>query len=182
MGVKRVVERDRTTNWRRWVWSLVLAGLVTAGAWYGWKTFFPSDRDVLQSQLDNLASALNKTAGESVPVGLYKTKLAASGLSDPLRIEVVTPMLDLSGEHNKAAMESLLMRYRTMVKSAVVTVRDVEIELKSPDRAVITFSGKLKATVAGNNDSTIVNDLKIDCRKVDGKWLFTAIRTKSVLR
>ncbi len=164
-------------KWPRLLVSAVVAALVV---WF-WTILHPSPEKLIRKQLDGLARAASFAAGDGTLAKMAGAARLAGFFSTNIEVEINGPgrmQHHLSGveEVQQAALAS-----RASSQSLNVTFPDVSV-LVGGDHQSAVADLTLQARFAGVTDAdSIVQELKVTFRKIDGRWLIVKVETVRTL-
>lgn len=159
----------------KWAVRLVIiAVLVAAGCWL-WTVMFPNPRAVVWHRLEKLAEIASFPANEGQLMKLAAVQKIGGYFSDQVVVNV-----HMSGEethefNNREELVQAIQAGRMSVNSVLVKFKGARIEI-TPGNQEAIIGVALTADINGEKDS-VVEDLKIEMKKIDGDWLITHVET-----
>jgi hypothetical protein len=153
---------------------LVLAGLIAAGYW-AWTVAFPNPGREVRRRLERLARLASFPANEG-----QLTKLASVQKFGGFFSDQVVVNLHVSGEephvfNNRDELVQALQAARMGLTSVQAMFTGPNIEI-TPGKQEAIIGVILTADVNGEKDSVVV-DLKINMKKIDGDWVITHVES-----
>ncbi len=136
------------------------------------------DEAKIRTLLHTLADDLSKNPQESAASSLLKIKSISNAFTDPASVSMDKYA---SGEFSNEQIISYAGKYRSLLRSAEVSVSDMQISIKDKTSANGFFSGRFSGKSKSGMSDTIVKDIEAVFVKQDGKWLIKSIKFSNVL-
>ena len=140
--------------------------------------FWPSDERAIRKQLALIEEAGSKEPTEKPIQALVKAKQLAGLFHDPCRLEVEA--VDYAGEYPRKQIMDRITLVRASYTRARVSLHDVVVDIPQDATAVVHCTIRVQGEGTGQPVAD-VQELRADLRKIEGDWLFTAIRLVEVL-
>jgi hypothetical protein len=159
----------------KWAVRLVMvAGLAAAGYW-AWTVLSPNPRTVVWRRLEKLAEIASFPANEGQLVKLAAVQKMGGYFSDQIVVNVHMTGEETHEFYNREELVQAIQAGRMSVNSVLVKFKSPRIEIPPGNQEAI-IGVALTADINGEKD-TVVEDLKIEMKKIDGDWLITHVET-----
>ena len=159
---------------------LIALGVLSFAGFWTYEKLFPGDETIIRRSLDELADAVSFGSGEK-PL----SRLAnASSVANFFTADVVIKVSGVSGEGGE-------IKGREQIQQLALAVRgegqSLKVQFLSPEVTVDRAAGTsvVQLTVraqTGGEAEPFLQLLKMDWRKVEGKWLISRVTTVEILR
>ncbi len=162
----------------RWVYVTIAAVLALGGVSL-WYLNRDTDETQIQHTLRSLAMLGSRGENESAAATAFKL----NG-TDRVFAPVCTINVDHSlftGSVTPTELTGMLTRYQGMFRHMKAEIRNLEINLESPDSATAAFSGNLVGELRNGEKITESRDLICHLTRIDGRWLIDRIALREVL-
>jgi hypothetical protein len=166
---------------KKWLFRLMVASVLVALGFWGWRVFFPSAEKVIRKRLGELAKAASFSSNE----GLLATALNASMLGGYFTPDVEVTV-DVPGtEHTISGRDELLQAAvgaRSTVSSLSIAFPDIKVVVApGQDTAVVNLTARGKISrISGPTDSYL-QELRLRMIKFKREWLINQIETVRTL-
>jgi hypothetical protein len=163
---------------KKWLFRLMVASVLVALGFWGWRVFFPSPEKVIRKRLGELAKAASFSSNE----GLLATALNASMLGGYFTPDVQVTV-DVPGtQHTISGRDELLQAAvgaRSAVGSLKIEFPDIKVVVApGQDTAVVNLTARGK--IPGQRDSYL-QELRLRMVKIKREWLINQIETVRTL-
>jgi hypothetical protein len=159
----------------KWAVRLVIiAGLAAAGYW-AWTVMFPNPRAVVWRRLEKLAEIGSFATNEGQLTKLAAVQKMGGYFSDQVVVNVHVSGEETHEFYNRDELVQALQAGRMSVNSVLVKFKGPKIEI-TPGNQEAIIGVALTADINGEKDA-MVEDLKIEMKKIDGDWLITHVET-----
>ena len=152
---------------------IVLIALAALGFWL-WTFFFPSPEKVIRKQLVKLAHNASFTADENDLIKMADAQNVPGFFADNVEVNITIPGREQETLTGRDEIRTAALASRARATALDVKFPDINITV-SPDKMSATAEVTLDATVSGEHDA-IIQDLKINFQKTDGKWLINKVQ------
>lgn len=159
----------------KWAVRLViLAGLIGAGYW-GWTVMFPNPRAVVWHRLQKLAEITSFPADAGQVAKLVAVQKLGGYFSDQVVVNVHMTGEETHEFYNREELVQAIQAGRMTVNSVLVQFKSPRIEI-TPGKQEAIIGVALTADINGEKDA-VVEDLKIQMKKIQGDWVITHVET-----
>jgi hypothetical protein len=163
---------------KKWLFRVVMMGVLVALGYWGWRVFFPSQDELIRRRLGELA----KAASFSPKEGLLATAWNASMLGEYFTPDVEVTV-DVPGtQHTLSGRDELLqaaVSARSALGSLSIEFPDIKVVVApGQDTAVVNLTARGK--VAGQRES-YVQEIRMRMIKIKREWLVNRIETVKTL-
>ena len=163
---------------KKWLVRVIVAGLLAAVGFWGWRVFFPSPEEVIRKRLGQLARSASTSSSESLLAKAWN----ASALAEYFTVDVEIT-LDVPGLQHTINGRDELVRIdagaRSDGRSLTVTFPDIKV-LVAPDGqsavVILTAEGKVSAP-----KELYVAELKLRMIRIKRDWLIEKAETVKTL-
>ena len=153
---------------------IIIAGLAAAGYW-AWTVMFPNPRTVVWHRLEKLAQIASFPPNEGQIPKLAAVQKMGGYFSDQVVVNVQMTGEESHEFYNREELVQAIQAGRMSVNSVTVKFKDPNIEVTHGNQEAI-IGVMLTADINGEKNS-VVEDLKIEMKKIDGDWLITHVET-----
>lgn len=157
---------------------LAIATLIALGYW-AWSVFFPGDEAVIRKRLNRLATLMTFDSPEGNFARIANVEEAADLFAPEVEINIDAPPHSQQMLTGKTELRQTALAVRTRLSSLQVKFPDQNVRL-SADGTSATVNLTAQVRVPGDRD-LIVQELNIQLRKIDGKWLIVRVETVHTL-
>jgi hypothetical protein len=158
---------------------LAVAGVILLG-WWAWTVFFPSPRAAIRHRLTQLAKAASFPAAEGDLARLMNVEKLGGFFSPDVEVKIDAPGYPGVVLHNREELTQAALGARSMVRGIKAQFPDMNIEVTPGNEAAIVDL-TLMADV-GDEKNAILQELKFNMKKVDGRWVVTHVETVKTLK
>jgi SnoaL-like domain len=153
---------------------LLFAGLLALGYW-AWTAAFPNPRKAVLRRLEKLAQLASFPAGEGQLAKLANVQRIGGFFSDQVVVNLGGQEAEARTFNNRDELMQAVQAGRMAFSSVRVQVLNPKVEM-TPGNQEAIVGAVLTVDVSGEKDS-VVADLKIEMKKIDGDWLITHVET-----
>ena len=159
----------------KWAVRLIIIAALAAVGYWAWTAMFPNPRAVVWHRLEKLAQIASFSAGEGQLQKLAAVQKMGGYFSDQVVVNVHMTGEETHEFYNREELVQAIQAGRMSVNSVLVKFKGPRIEI-TPGSQEAIIGVALTADINGEKDS-VVEDLKIQMKKVDGDWLITHVET-----
>lgn len=163
---------------KQWWFRAILAGVLAALGFWGWRVFFPSPEQVIRKRLGDLA----KTASFSSQEGLLAKAWNASALGEFFTLDVQVTVEVPGRQHTISGRDELLQAAvgaRSEVSSLKIEFPDIKVTV-APDQNSAVVNVTAIGKVSGQPD-LYVEELRVRMIRIKRDWLIDQIETVKTL-
>jgi hypothetical protein len=140
---------------------------------------FPSEEKILRRQLLATAQAASFVANEGALARAGNLATFAGCFTDPVELNVNVPGGHRASELSRSELLQVGAWARAELGALKVQFLDITLTL-SPDHRRATAELTVRGSIPGD-DNYLVQEMKFDLRKLDGRWLIKRVETIRVL-
>jgi hypothetical protein len=160
--------------------QLVTVVVALAAAFWMWTVLNPSPQKVIRNRLIKLARTATFEPKEGNISRALKIDKLGGFFADKIELNVDVPGLHPDAITSREELKQAAMAAATIARGIQTDFDDIKIEL-NPDRLAAYVDLTLNGKVTGESDP-IIQQLKINLKKIDGDWLITKVQTIKTLR
>jgi hypothetical protein len=142
--------------------------------------FFPSEEKKVKKQFHLLSEGMRKSPGENAFTLLQKTKNIGALFDE--HCEVKAPSQSLSGSYTREEISTYATSARSYFSQIDLKFRDFQIVFPEKEVAKITLTARLTGRSTAGEQVDETRELECILRKIEKKWLFSAIEVVEVLK
>jgi ketosteroid isomerase-like protein len=158
---------------------LAVVLLMALGFWL-YRELFPGDESRLRGLLANVAKAATLRANENPLVRLAEANKLAGFFSEDVVVHIDVTGLEGKEIQGREELQQTATAARASLQSAEVQFPDARLEI-APDRESATAEVTATADINGEKN-TVVQELKVLFKKIDGQWKITRVDTVRTLQ
>jgi hypothetical protein len=162
----------------KWIFRIILAGVLIALGFWGWRVFFPSPEELIRKRLGELAKAASFSSDEGLVAKAFNASLLGGFFTPDVQVTVNVP----GSQHTLNGRDELLQAAvgaRSAVGSLSIQFPDIKVVVApGQDTAVVNLTARGK--VAGQRDSYL-QELRLRMTKIKREWLINQIETVRTL-
>ncbi len=163
---------------KKWLFRLMVAGVLVALGFWGWHVLFPSPEKVIRKRLGELAKAASFSSKEGLLAKAWNANILGDYFTPDVQVTVDVP----GTQHTLSGRDELLQAAvgaRSAVGSLSIEFPDIKVVVApGQDTAVVNLTARGK--VAGQRDSYL-QELKLRMIKIKRDWLINQIETVRTL-
>ena len=163
---------------KKWLFRLVVAGVLVALGFWGWRVFFPSPENVIRKRLGELAKAASFSTNEGLLATAFNASMLGGYFTPDVQVTVDVP----GTQHTLSGRDELLQAAvgaRSQVGSLSIEFPDIKVVVApGRDTAVVNLTARGK--IAGQRDSYL-QELRLRMVKIKREWLINQIETVRTL-
>jgi ketosteroid isomerase-like protein len=164
---------------KRIISILAVVLLMALGFWF-YRELFPNDEHKLRGVLAEVAKAASLKPNENPLVGLAGANRLAGFFSEDVVVRIDVSGLEGKVIQGREELQQTATAARVSLQSADVQFPDVRLEIAA-DHESATAQVTATADINGEKN-TVVQELKLLFRKIDGKWKITRVDTVRTLQ
>ena len=158
---------------------IVVASMIAAAGWYGWRWLFPSDETAIHAVLERIAGGVEGGGAESAASRLARAAALRREFDPEVTVDAGPPFTRLSG---RDAIIGTMARLNGSVRNLDVDFSDVTIRI-DPDRhgatANLTAEARFDDVGGGGFDA---RELDVTFTRTEGAWVVSAVTLVQPLR
>lgn len=154
--------------------ALFLVCMVAASAY----VLFPGDERKILHNLDSLADYCSTTGDDRAIAAL--TKIAKAGKLFHIPCMVEAESFNINREFDRKEITDRILMMKKMLPATRFTFSDTDVTFSNEKRAELTTTLKLTGKTRDQR-FTDAYELNIVTEKMEGKWLFTAVKVVEFL-
>lgn len=158
---------------------ILLAVLVAAGVWL-WGILFPNPEKIIRTRLQEIAELASFPANQPPLSALMAVQQLCARVSPDVEVALNAPGIGQRTAHGREELREAARYYFSSVNGAKIEFPDIRVTV-APAKQSAEVHATLKARVAPDPDLA-VHELKLEFRKLDGKWLVSRAETVQTLR
>lgn len=162
----------------KWLSRLLVAGVLFALGFWGWRVFFPSPEAVIRKRLGELAKAASFSSNDGLLAKAWNASILAEFFTPDVQVTLDVP----GAQHTISGRDELLQAAvgaRTAVSSLTVEFPDVKVTL-APDKETAVVNLTATGKVPGQRDFYL-QELKLRLIKIKRDWLIEQVQTVKTL-
>jgi len=162
----------------KWLPRLLVAGVLVALGFWGWRIFFPSPEAVIRKRLGELAKVASFSSNEGLLAKAWNASALGEFFTPDVQVTVEVP----GTQHTISGQDDLLQAAagaRSAVDSLTVEFPDIDVTV-APDRNSAVVNLTAKGKVAGQRD-IYVQELRMRLIKIKRDWLIDQVQTVKTL-
>ena len=160
--------------------SILAVVFVTALGFWLCRELFPSDETRLRGLLADVAKAASLKVNENPLVRLAGANKLAGFFSEDVVVHIDVSGLEGKQIQGREEFRQTVTGARASLQSAEVQFPDAKLEIAA-DRESATAEVTATADINGEKN-TVVQELKVLFKKIDGKWKITQVDTVHTLQ
>ena len=164
---------------KRIVSILAVVLLAALGFWLC-RELFPSDESRLRGLLADVAKAASLKGNENPLVRLAGANKLAGFFSEDAVVHIDASGLEGKQIQGREELRQTVAAARASLQSAEVQFPDAQLEI-APNRESATAEVTATADINGEKN-TVVQELKVLFKKIDGQWKITQVDTVHTLQ
>ncbi len=165
-------------KFKKWQIALFAAILILGGISF-WYLQTDSPEAQVRRTLKNLCTIATKTPGESAVLAGLKVSRVSALFAPVCRLEFGHDLF--TGDYTDAELSANLARFRARFTVVKVSIRDLEVTIETPDRAVATFTGFLDGDLKSGEIISEVRDLSCSLTRDKEGWKIDRINIREIL-
>ena len=162
----------------KWIFRIILAGVLVALCFWGWRVFFPSPEELIRKRLGELAKAASFSSNEGPLAKALNASMLGAFFTPDVQVTVNVP----GSQHTISGRDELLqaaMGARSAVGSLSIEFPDIKVVV-GPDKDTAIVNLTARGKVAGQGDSYL-QELRLRLTKIKRAWLINQIETVRTL-
>ena len=162
----------------KWLSRLLVAGVLFALGFWGWRVFFPSPEAVIRKRLGELAKAASFSSNDGLLAKAWNVSILAEFFTPDVQVTLDVP----GAQHTISGRDELLQAAvgaRTSVSSLTVEFPDVKVTL-APDKETAVVNLTATSKVPGQRDFYL-QELRVRMIKIKRDWLIDQVQTVKTL-
>jgi hypothetical protein len=163
---------------KKWLSRVILAGVLVALGYWGWRVFFPSPEAVIRKRLGELAKAASFSSSDGLLAKAWNANVLGEFFTPDVEVTVDVP----GSQHTISGRDELLQAAvgaRTAVGSLSIEFPDIAVSV-APDRNSAIVNLTARGKVSGQRDFYL-QELKLRLTKIKRDWLINQIETVRTL-
>lgn len=158
---------------------IFLAAIVALGFW-AWSIFFPNPQKVIRNRLNKIARLASFSGNEGNFSRVASVEKLGAYFAEEIEIMVNVPNEESHTFNRREELMQAALAARNVISSLKVDFPDINVDL-DPGKLSASADVTLRADINGEKN-TVVQELKVYLKKVDGKWLIYRLDTVRTLR
>lgn len=160
--------------------SIVAGVLLVALGFWLCRELFPGDESRLRGLLSDVAKAASLKGNENPLIRLAGANRLAGFFSENVVVHIDVSGLEGKEIQGRDELRQTAVAARASLQSAEVQFPDARLEI-APDRESATAEVTATADINGEKN-TVVQELKVFFKKIDGEWKITRVDTVRTLQ
>ena len=157
---------------------LLLVGLIAMGFWL-WSVFFPSPEKAIRNRLNKAARLASFSANEGNIARVANIEALGTYFTDEIEIKVDVPNYESHTFTRREELTQATMAARSVASSVKADFPDITVVLDAGGQTA-TANVTLRADINGEKNS-VIQELKVYLKKVNGDWLIYRLDTLRTL-
>ena len=153
---------------------ILLAVLVALGFWL-WSVLFPNPQKVIRNRLNKAARLASFSASEGNIARVANIEALGTYFTDEIEIKVDVPNYESHTFTRREELTQATMAALSVVGSVKADFPDITVDLDAGNQTA-TASVTLRVDINGEKNS-VIQELKIYLKKVNGDWLIYRLDT-----
>jgi hypothetical protein len=153
---------------------ILFVAFLAVGFWL-WSVFFPSPEKAIRNRLTKAARLASFNAGEGNITRVANIEALGTYFTDEIEIKVDVPNYESHTFTRREELTQAAMAARSVVSSVKADFPDIAVDL-DPGNQTAAASVTLRVDINGEKNS-VIQELKIYLKKVNGDWLIYRLDT-----
>jgi hypothetical protein len=155
--------------------ALIAVAVLAAAAGLWWLLKRPSAEEQIRAQLDALCQLVSKAADEKPVQSAFKGHALPPLFANP--VEIRGDAGPVAGVHTPTGLASLIVGGRASLQAFELSYTDLTVEVKPPDDADISFTGRVKSGA-----DVTYRQIAGHLRRIEGTWVFSKFNVVNVMK
>jgi len=162
----------------KWLFRIILTGVLAALGFWGWRVFFPSPEELIRKRLGELAKAASFTSNEGLLAKAFNASRLGEFFTPDVQVTVNVPGSQRTLNGRDELLQAALGA-RSEVGSLSIQFPDIKVVV-APDQDTAVVNLTARGKVAGQRDSYL-QELRLRMTKIKREWLINQIETVRTL-